>query len=121
MLYQHINLRITTGGGGVKLPPRPVFSTLLRNRWGCRDVLSRLFLDMAGLQNEMKKFPKYLLRFFQYGGRNLEVHLENLQKRASLVISLVALYICVEFQCLSYVFMVTGIDDTVGHIRNCPE
>ena len=46
----------------------------------------------------------------------MEVQLENLKKNEqNLVISLVALYIRVEFECLSYVFMVIGIDDTITY------
>ena len=63
----------------------PVFAMLHRNRSGCREALSWIFLSMAGLPNS-EKFPKYLLPFFQYGGRNLQVQLENSQKPASIVI-----------------------------------
>jgi hypothetical protein len=41
-------------GGGVILPPRPIFYMLLRNRLEFLETLWRLFLEMAWLQNGAK-------------------------------------------------------------------
>jgi hypothetical protein len=40
---------------------------------------------VAGLQNDKILFSKYIMLFFQYGGRKLDFQLENLQKPASWV------------------------------------